>query len=52
MSSLRACGVLEELPDDRGLIDPSGGDFLLAETPFSRGDDVPLTAGLTAAFDS
>ena len=51
-SSLRACGVLEELPELRGLIEPSGGDFLLETTPFSRGDDVPLTAGLTAALDS
>lgn len=52
-SSLRACGVLEELPELRGLMEPRGGDFLLlATTPFSRGEEVPLTAGLTAAFDS
>lgn len=52
VSSFRACGVLDELPELRGLMEPRGGDFLLTTTPFSRGDDVPLTAGLTAAFDS
>ena len=52
VSSLRACGVLEELPELRGLMEPRGGDFLFATTPFSRGEEVPLTAGLAAAVDS
>ena len=52
VSSFRAWGVLEELPELRGLMEPKGGDFLLAATPFSRGEDVPLTAGLAEAADS
>lgn len=49
-SSFLAWGVEEELPLLLGLTEPRGGVFL--DTPFSRGEVVPFTAGLTESWPS